>query len=261
MPPFLVVDAFTARPFAGNPAAVVFLEAARSDDWMQRVASEFNLSETAFVRPEGSGYSLRWFTPTTEVELCGHATLASAHALWDSGRLEGEAVFDTLSGELRCRRSDGGVAMDFPSNPPVAADPPPALLRGLGLERAIWVGRCSFDYLVELATESEVAALAPDFDLLRSLKARGVGVTAPSDSPDVDFVSRCFAPNAGVDEDPVTGSTHTMLGPHWAGKLNRDRVVGKQISRRSGLVDVTVDGERVTLRGNAVTIARGELLA
>jgi PhzF family phenazine biosynthesis protein len=254
------VDAFTAVPFRGNPAAVLVLEQERTEAWMQDVAREMNLAETAFVREGRGAWGLRWFTPVREVELCGHATLASAHVLWETGRLEesAEARFDTLSGRLSARQVGEWIEMDFPLERPVPVDPPAGLIEALGV-RAQAVGRNRMDYLVEVADEAEVRAADPDIARLRAVEARGVIVTARA-SGDRDFVSRFFAPRVGVDEDPVTGSAHCALAPYWAHRLGRSEMVGYQASARGGYVRVRVDGDRVLLGGQAVTVMRGELL-
>lgn len=260
--PISIVDAFTAEPFAGNPAAVALLPEPTDPAWMQDVARELNLSETAFLVRDGDAFGLRWFTPAREVDLCGHATLASAHVLWLDGHLAPgeEARFDTLSGRLTCRRlDDGWIAMDFPAEPPAEVEPPPGLLAALGLSGARWVGRNRLDLVVELADEQAVRALAPDVRALGRLEARGVAVTAPASAPGVDFVSRYFAPACGIDEDPVTGSAHCALGPHWAARLGKDELTGRQVSARGGTVRVALRGGRVTLSGQAVRVVRGEL--
>jgi PhzF family phenazine biosynthesis protein len=260
--PISVVDAFTAEPFAGNPAAVCLLPEPADPDWMQDVAREMNLSETAFLVRRRDAFGLRWFTPAREVDLCGHATLASAYLLWLDGHLApgDDARFDTLSGRLTCRRSaDGWIAMDFPAEPPEAAEPPDGLLPALGLPGAAWVGKNRLDYLVELGDDEAVVALAPDFRALARLDARGIIVTARAASADFDFVSRYFAPAYGVDEDPVTGSAHCALGPYWAASLGKDELTGRQISARGGVVRVTPRGGRVILSGRAVRVLKGEL--
>jgi PhzF family phenazine biosynthesis protein len=255
------VDAFTDQPFAGNPAAVCILPAAADEDWMQAVAAEMNLSETAYLWPVEDGWRLRWFTPTREVELCGHATLASAHVLWQDGHLDEQATarFHTLSGLLTTTRHNGRIEMDFPAQPPVVAEPPPLLLKALGLEPK-QVARNRLDYLVEVATEADVRAAAPDFGLLGQVDARGVMVTARSESPDYDFVSRFFGPRYGINEDPVTGSAHCCLAPYWAPRLGRDELIGYQASARGGIVYARLAGERVILGGHAVTVMRGRLV-
>ena len=256
------VDSFTDRCFGGNPAAVCVLEAERDERWMRDVAREMNLSETAFLRRAGDGWGLRWFTPVTEVDLCGHATLAAAHVLWEEGHLDehSAARFETRSGTLHARRADGWIEMDFPAAPASPVPPPADLLQALGLSAAVAVARSRFDHLVELADAAAVRALAPDITALRRVDTRGVIVTAASDDPDSDFLSRFFAPAVGVDEDPVTGSAHCTLAPWWAARLGRARMVGHQASARGGTVRVELRGERVLLGGQAVTVLRGELV-
>jgi PhzF family phenazine biosynthesis protein len=258
--PLFQVDAFTARAFAGNPAAVCLLSAKRPDEWMQAVAAEMNLSETAFVTACRDAFDLRWFTPMVEVELCGHATLAAAHVLWEEQRLGADepARFHTLSGPLEVRREEGGITMDFPAKPEEAREPPTDLAEALGVEIA-YCGRSQFDFLVELEREAAVRTLRPDLEALRRVEARGVIVTARSDDPARDFVSRFFAPRVGVDEDPVTGSAHCVLAPFWARRLGRQALTGHQVSRRGGEVRMRLDGDRVHLWGRAVTVLRGEL--
>ncbi len=254
------VDSFTSAPFAGNPAGVCLLDDPRDERWMQGVAREMNLSETAFLTPAGDGFSLRWFTPAVEVSLCGHATLASAHILWEQGLLAPSrtARFQTASGELRASRRGELIEMDFPSTPEEPAEGPPSLEKALGVT-PIYLGRNAFDYLVLLASEESVRAVRPDFALLRTVDVRGVIVTAPSDHPGYDFVSRFFAPAVGVDEDPVTGSAHCALTPFWAARLGRSELVGYQASQRGGVVHVRDAGDRAVLAGEAVTVLRGEL--
>jgi PhzF family phenazine biosynthesis protein len=257
------VDAFTARPFAGNPAAVCVLPESAPEQWMRDVAREMNLSETAFLVPREDGYDLRWFTPAVEVDLCGHATVAGAHVLWQDGHLaEGaQARFHTRSGLLTADRRGDWIELDFPAKIAVAAPAPRELLPALGIAEAKFVGRNAFDYLVEVESEETVRSLSPDFTALRKLPVRGVIVTARSSTPAFDFVSRFFAPGAGVDEDPVTGSAHTALGPYWAGILGRSELTAFQASARGGVVQVKVRGDRVLLGGQAVTVMVGELLA
>ncbi|HEX8693955.1 MAG TPA: PhzF family phenazine biosynthesis protein [Longimicrobium sp.] len=260
--PVVQVDAFTERPFAGNPAAVCLLPAARDEGWMQRVAMEMNLSETAFLVRADDGFGLRWFSPAVEIDLCGHATLASAHVLWEDGRLPAgaEARFHTRSGLLTCRREGAWIWMDFPAKPAEPAGDMPELGRALGVE-PLYVGRSHFDYLVEVDSEDAVRRVQPDLAALRALKTRGVIVTArAANGGGYDFVSRFFAPGAGVDEDPVTGSAHCVLAPYWAARLGRADLTGFQASRRGGVVRVRHAGERVHLGGQAVTVMRGELL-
>jgi PhzF family phenazine biosynthesis protein len=261
--PISQVDAFTSEPFAGNPAAVCVLPGPREAAWMQSVASEMNLAETAFVHPLDDGFELRWFTPTIEMDLCGHATLASAHVLWETGRLSlaEPARFHTRSGLLTAVRRGDWIELDFPSTPdePVAAAPP-ELLEALGVVPR-YVGKSRFDYLVELDGEAAVRSLRPDLDLLRRIPARGVIATSRSAAAEYDFVSRFFAPAAGVDEDPVTGSAHCCLAPFWSQRLGKSELLGRQLSARGGVVKVQPRGDRVLLGGQAVTVLRGELLA
>jgi len=254
------VDSFTAEPFSGNPAGVCLLTEPRDERWMQAVAREMNLSETAFLLREGEGFRLRWFTPAVEVELCGHATLASAHVLWEEGVLAPSetARFATRSGELRASRHGDLIELDFPAKPEQPAEPPENLFEALGV-RPLYLGRNVFDYVLLLDSEEAVRAVTPDFALLRSVTVRGVIVTAPSARPEFDFVSRFFAPAVGVDEDPVTGSAHCCLGSFWAARLGKSKLVGHQVSARGGVVNVRVAGERVFLSGRAVTVLRGEL--
>jgi PhzF family phenazine biosynthesis protein len=256
------VDAFTNRPFAGNPAAVCVLREAPAEQWMRDVAREMNLSETAFLVPRDDGYSLRWFTPAVEVDLCGHATVASAHVLWQDGHLaEGrQARFHTRSGLLTADRRGDWIELDFPAKIALPAEAPAQLLPALGVGAAKFVGKNAFDYLVEADTEEAVRALSPDHSKLRSVPVRGVIVTARSSSPEFDFVSRFFAPGSGIDEDPVTGSAHTALGPYWAGILGKNELTAFQASPRGGVVKVQVKGDRVLLGGQAVTVMTGELL-
>jgi predicted PhzF superfamily epimerase YddE/YHI9 len=262
--PLIQVDAFSSQPFAGNPAAVCLLESPRDERWMQQVAREMNLSETAFLVPREDGHELRWFTPTVEVDLCGHATLASAHVLWETGRLAADrpARFHTKSGILTCLRKGAWIEMDFPANPAVEAAPPAGLVEALGA-RPRFVGRSRFDWLVEVESEGELRALAPDFGRLRRVEARGVIVTSRATDlarDGFDFVSRFFAPRSGIDEDPVTGSAHCCLAPHWRERLGKDAMAGWQASARGGEVRVRVAGDRVLLAGQAVTVLRGELV-
>lgn len=258
---FSQIDAFTDRPFSGNPAAVCLLPSPRDADWMQRVAAEMNLAETAFLVRRPDGFDLRWFTPATEVDLCGHATLASAHALWEEGQLDPSVLarFHTRSGILTARRGEQMIWLDFPATPEEPISSPPELARGLGVTIQ-YLGRTQFDYLVEVASEETVRSLAPDLGELACLPARGVIVTARSEHSDFDFVSRFFAPAAGIPEDPVTGSAHCGLGPFWSARLHKSELVGYQASSRGGTVRVSVKGDRVHLGGQAVTVLRGELL-
>jgi predicted PhzF superfamily epimerase YddE/YHI9 len=260
--PLFQVDAFTDTAFAGNPAAVCLLDGPADARWMQQVAAEMNLSETAFVRPLAEGWELRWFTPAVEVDLCGHATLASAHVLWEQGRVPpGEPIrFHTRSGVLTARPAADGIELDFPATPAEPAAAPPGLAAAVGAAPR-FVGRNRFDYLLELDSEAAVRGLRPDLRALAAVPVRGIIVTARSAVPAFDFVSRFFAPASGVPEDPVTGSAHCCLGPFWAGRLGKDELRAYQASARGGVVGVRVAGQRVYLRGRAVTVLRGELLA
>ncbi len=255
------VDAFTNRPFAGNPAAVCVLPAPRDDAWMQKVALEMNLSETAFLVREGDRFHLRWFTPALEVALCGHATLASAHALWECGHLKpGEqARFRTLSGMLTADQRGEWIEMDFPLKADEPADAPPHLSEALGAELK-YVGKNNFDYIAEVESEAVLRGLKPNHSLLSELGVRGVIVTARSETRDFDFVSRFFAPGSGINEDPVTGSAHCCLAPYWAKRLGKTEFLAYQASARGGVVRVRLNGDRVILGGQAVTVLRGELL-
>jgi PhzF family phenazine biosynthesis protein len=258
--PLFHIDAFAERPFSGNPAAVCMLDSPPPAEWMQGVGAEMNLSETAFTWPEADGFRLRWFTPAVEVALCGHATLAAAHALWEEGRARREEpiVFHTASGALKAARRGDEIELDFPQKPPADADAPPGLLEALGVV-ARHVARNEFDYLVEVASEREVRQMHPDFARLRGTPTRGVIVTARAETQPYDFVSRFFAPGAGIDEDPVTGSAHCCLGPYWRDRLHKSEFLAYQASRRGGVVGVRLEGDRTFLQGRAITIARGQL--
>jgi PhzF family phenazine biosynthesis protein len=260
--PLFHVDAFADRPFSGNPAAVCLLPAERDGGWMQQVAAEMNLSETAFLLREPDAYRLRWFTPAAEVDLCGHATLASAHVLWQEGLARAnEAIrFRTRSGMLTAHRRGEEIDLDFPqepAGPPMAA--PADLAAGLGQPMG-YVGRNRFDFLVEVASEAVLRGLRPDFRLLGGIPTRGIIVTSPSADPRFDFASRAFFPAIGVNEDPVCGSAHCCLGPFWAARLGKDTLVGHQVSARGGVVRVRLAGGRAFLGGRAVVVARGTLL-
>jgi len=259
-----VVDSFTDRPFAGNPAAIAVVDAFPDEARMQIIAREMNLSETAFVVPRADGsHDLRWFTPTVEVDLCGHATLAAAHVLGGTG------TFHTKSGELVCTPGgDGWIEMDFPADPPLTEDAPPSIAAALGLDaetegespvRAYAGAR--IDVLVELSGADVVRRLRPDLAAVATLGTRGVIVTAAGDRPGIDCVSRVFAPNAGIPEDPVTGSAHCTLAVYWGERLGRDTLVGEQASARGGVVRMTRKGQRVVLSGQAVTVSTVHLVA
>ncbi|PEN14455.1 hypothetical protein CRI94_05360 [Longibacter salinarum] len=270
------VDAFTTTPFTGNPAAVYVAPEFPSVDWMQKLAAEMNLSETAFVVPvaptaEPAAYALRWFTPTAEVDLCGHATLATAHVIWSEsddvnhgdGSGPGAITFDTASGTLTATQTDdGSIMLDFPADPPRPASTPDGLLDALGVTSPIFVGRSERDVVVHVTAPAIVDRCQPDMKALEAIDARGIIITAaaPDAMDDADFVSRFFGPAVGVPEDPVTGSAHCALAPYWAEQLGKERLVGRQVSARGGRVgvDVSVD-ERVTLTGEATTVFRGTL--
>ncbi len=261
--PMFQVDAFASTPFTGNPAAVCLLDTDTDADavWMQTVAAEMNLSETAFVRPRDAGgaFPLRWFTPTVEVELCGHATLASAHVLWETGRLTPDtpAHFDTRSGILTAHRRGDTIELDFPTDPVAPTELDPDLVRVLGATPvAAHRGRSGW-LVIELATDDAVRGLAPDIAAL--LPFGVVVVTSRSNDPAHDFVSRVFGPAVGIDEDPVTGSSHCALAPYWAERLGRNELTGYQASARGGVVTVRLDGDRTHLGGHAITVLRGEL--
>ena len=262
--PIRIVDAFAASPFAGNPAAVCTLEAAPDETWCQNVAAEMNLSETAFVWPEDDRFRLRWFTPSVEVPLCGHATLAAAHVLWETQLVDAAhpVAFDTLSGVLSARAAAGWIELDFPSLEPKPAALPAAARRALGDAPVREV--CSVDggfeaVLALLDDARAVRSLVPDLGSLRAPGTPGLLVTAPGDTPGCDFVSRFFAPGVGIDEDPVTGGAHCALAPFWSARTGRSELVGHQLSARGGVVRVKVTGTRVRLQGQAVTVVQGTL--
>lgn len=283
--PIIQVDAFTHIPFAGNPAAVCILNEPCDDTWMQHVAQEMNLAETAFLLKQEDGYNLRWFTPTVEVDLCGHATLASAHVLWETGQLQpGEqARFHTRSGLLTATKQGDWIELNFPATPEQVATEPAHLLEALGVP-AVYIGKNQSDYLVEVDSEEVVRNLRPNISLLAEVPARGVIVTSRAisstrafgkmelenmvqgnvdfrrDGEEYDFVSRFFAPQVGVNEDPVTGSAHCTLAPYWSQKLGKQEMVGYQASARGGIVRLRLDGNRVRLSGQTVTVMRGELV-
>jgi PhzF family phenazine biosynthesis protein len=264
--PIFTVDAFTSAPFAGNPAAVCILAEPRDDDWMRAVAAEMNLSETAFLRKRSpNDFDLRWFTPSVEVDLCGHATLASAHILWEIAQIASalQIRFHTRSGILTADQRQGGwIELNFPAKREQAAPAPENLERALGAVPR-YVGKNQMDYLILLDSERALRALRPDFRLLASIRARGIIVTALPDSSDspFDFLSRFFAPASGIDEDPVTGSAHCCLAPFWSKRLNKTSFTTQQASPRGGTLRVSLaEGDRVLLLGRAITTLRGELL-
>jgi predicted PhzF superfamily epimerase YddE/YHI9 len=265
VPPFHLVDAFTSRPFAGNPAGVVLLDTAAPDHWMAAIAAEVNASETAFVHADGDRWQLRWFTPTVEVDLCGHATLAAAHVLWSAGRGHGPLRFATRSGELGASADDGDgpIWLDLPSWP-VVAQPAPTMLAGAlpGIEHA-YLGRTDGaqpNDVVEVPDEATLRRVRPDLTQVAALGSTGLIVTAPGDG-DTDLVSRYFAPAVGVDEDPVTGSAHCTLGPLWAQRLGRARLSARQVSARGGELTLRVADGRVHVGGRAVTVITGTVAA
>lgn len=265
--PILTIDAFTDRPFAGNPAAFCWLDEPREEAWMQAVAAELNLSETAFVGPHRDGFALRWFTPLVEVPICGHATLASAHALFSTGRAAGDTPirFHTASGELGAVKNGAWIELDFPAVETNVATPSTELVEALGvapLEATLLPLEVVPEpsWIFRLENESAVLAVDPDFRAIAAAKA-AVCITAESDADDLDFVSRFFAPGAGVDEDPVTGFAHCSLAPFWSGRLGKTDLVGFQASGRGGTVRVRLEGERAILRGQAVTVIEGTLRA
>jgi len=256
-----IVDAFAPRPFTGNQAAVCVLPNTREDQWMQDVALEMNLAETAFLYKEHSHYRLRWFTPKVEVDLCGHATLASAHVLWSEGHLASTEVahFETRSGHLTATFHDGSIALDFPVASLTTIEEPAGLIAALGLKQPpLYIGK-SFDYLVHVSSASIVRELNPDFGALAAVQARGIIVTARSDSNDHDIISRFFAPAVGINEDPVTGSAHCILAPYWSPILGKNTIRAYQASARGGELLVELKGERVLLTGKAWTTLRGML--
>jgi PhzF family phenazine biosynthesis protein len=258
---FLLVDAFTDRAFAGNPAAVYVLQSWPADERMQHIAREMNQAETAFLVRNSDGFDLRWFTPVAEVDFCGHATLASAHALWEQGLADanGEIRFSSRSGILKATRRGDLIELDFPVKPEQPAEPPADLLAALG-ESAVYVGRNQFDYLVAVKSEAALRNLKPDIKRLSTLPVRGVIVTSRSDNPPYDFVSRFFAPAVGVDEDPVTGSAHCCLADYWRKQLGKTEFLAYRASARGGVLRIRIAGDRVFLGGKAVTIVRGELV-
>lgn len=265
--PLYQVDAFSSEPFSGNPAAVVLLSKPADPSWMVNVAAEMNLAETAFLVPRADrvndGYDLRWFTPAVEIDLCGHATLASAHVLWETGALDRGRVarFHTKSGLLTAAPTGELIELDFPATPDQQADAPEGLLPALGVTSAKYVGRSRFDYLVELDSEATIRSLDPDFTALRRLPVRGVIATSLASTNGWDFVSRFFAPGSGIDEDPVTGSAHCALTPYWSRRLGRTSFTARQVSKRGGTLRLELAGDRVKLRGSAVTVVRGTLVS
>jgi PhzF family phenazine biosynthesis protein len=254
------VDAFTDTPFRGNPAAVCILDTPRDEAWMQCVAQEMNLSETAFLYRVDDGFNLRWFTPIVEVALCGHATLASAHVLWENEYLkpDEQARFHTQSGLLTAVRQGAWIELNFPATHVEQTAAPAELIQALGVT-PLFTGRSAFDYLVQVEDEDVVRSASPDFAMLRTIGVRGVIVTSRAATADYDFVSRFFAPGSGIDEDPVTGSAHCALAPFWSERLGKSEMVAFQASSRGGVVRTRCHGERVLLGGQAVTVLQGQL--
>jgi len=255
------VDAFTNKPFAGNPAAVCLLDAPADEVWMHDLASEINLSETAYLYPVGDGFNIRWFTPAAEVDLCGHATLGSAHVLWEEGYLPVDTPirFHTRSGLLTCEKKGKWIEMDFPANPVECVCPPGTLIEALGVVPR-FTGKTPFDWFIEAKSEAAVRALCPNYNVLATVETRGVIVTAKSDDPAYDFVSRFFSPALGIDEDPVTGSAHCALAPFWGERLSKEEMTAYQASARGGFLRCRLMEDRVILCGQAVTVLRGEVL-
>lgn len=255
------VDAFTDKKFHGNPAAVCVLPEPANEEWMQQLASEMNLSETAFLVKNQDGFNLRWFTPALEVDLCGHATLASAHILWQIGLLapNEQARFYTRSGLLTAKLNNDLIELNFPATPETQTPPPDGLEEALGI-KAKYIGKTKFDYILELDSPEIVKSLTPDFTRLRKLPVRGIIVTSQSDSNSFDFISRFFAPGSGIDEDPVTGSAHCALAPFWSKRLSKNTFTAYQASARGGTLWIKLDKDRVYLSGKAITVLQGELL-
>ncbi|MDP4092856.1 MAG: PhzF family phenazine biosynthesis protein [Bacillota bacterium] len=260
--PIYQVDAFATEPFTGNMAGVCILNEPKSSKWMQHVAEEMNVSETAFLLKQENGYNLRWFTPTVEVDLCGHATLASAHVLKETGLLKKDETvkFHTLSGILTAKLDGDYIELNFPSDPAENIEIPEMLKEALGTD-ICRAGKSRLGYIAEVESEEIVRKLKPDFKLLAKLPLDGTIVTSLSSSKNYDFVSRFFAPSIGLDEDPVTGSAHCCLGPYWKEKLQKNEFVAFQASRRGGILKLKVAGGRVYIKGNAVTVIKGELIA
>ncbi len=256
------VDAFTREPFAGNPAAVCLLSAPHDETWMLNVAREMNLSETAFLLPQADGYNLRWFTPAVEVRLCGHATLASAHVLWETGALPPSAQirFHTQSGLLTADRDGDWIELDFPATLGETAEVPTEIAHALGVNPR-YMCKSGNRYLLELDSEAQVRGVAPDFTALKALPGRGVVITSRAADPAFDFVSRYFAPWVGINEDPVTGSAHCSLAPYWSQRLGKTQFTARQVSARGGVLRVRLAGERVRIAGQAVTVWHGALHA
>lgn len=249
------IDAFTNKIFKGNPAGVCILPGSADEQWMQDIAMEMNLAETAFIYRSDDGFNLRWFTPETEVDLCGHATLASAHILWETGLLknEDEAVFFTKSGRLSARKDGEYIILNFPTEKDMQIETPEELKKSLKVP-ILYTGQNRMDYIVEVDNEETVRNLEPDLEIMKRLNTRGVIVTSRSANPEYDFVSRFFAPGAGIPEDPVTGSAHCCLGPYWEKRLGKIELTSYQASKRGGTLKLTINGDRVFIGGKAVTV-------
>lgn len=254
------VNAFSDQPFGGNPAAVCILDEAVSDSWMQNIAAQMNLSETAFIQPAQDALTLRWFTPLKEVDMCGHATLASAHCLWEQGIVSRQQAitFTTLSGDLGARLNNGLIELDFPCLKPEPITPPLALINTLGIT-PLYCGMFGEKHLFEIDNEAQLLALAPDFAALKQLPGRGVTITCRTPSAGLDFKSRYFAPWVGINEDPVNGSSHCALTPYWAQKLNKQQLTAYQASQRGGVLNLELTGNRVKIAGKAKTLLEGKL--
>ncbi len=256
-----IVDSFTDKPFAGNPAAVYLHDAPLEEAYMLRLANELNLSETAFVQATAEGYRLRWFTPATEVELCGHATLAAAHVLYEQGVVakDKSIIFNTLSGALGASLHDGLIALDFPQEAPAPTEAPELLLQSIPVE-ITYIGKNRFDYVLELSSAKAVKNLEPDFIKMAKINSRGVIVTACADEVGFDIISRCFYPQVGINEDPVTGSAHCALGPYWQQKLQKSSIMAYQASSRGGHMLLELINNRILLKGKAVSVMENKLL-
>lgn len=261
MPPIFQVDAFTSTPFGGNPAGVCLLTEIAPETWMQAVAAEMNVSETAFLNRTHNGFSIRFFTPRVEVSLCGHATLASAHVLFETGLAATDEQISLVAsgGELSAQLDGGWIVLDFPACSIDDCEPPDLITEALNKNPTSCHRFGQWGYLVTMDDEATVRSLQPDFATMVAADLGLVVATAPADDPDFDFVSRCFAPDVGIDEDPVTGVAHCGLAPFWASRLGKNEMIGHQISERSGIVGVSVKGDRVELRGQAVTVLTGEI--
>ncbi|PHS03152.1 MAG: oxidoreductase [Blastopirellula sp.] len=259
--PLYQVDSFTHRPFTGNPAAVCMLQQPADALWMQQVAAEMNLAETAFVYPVEDRFHLQWFTPVVEVDLCGHATLAAAHILWQQNLVPAGTpiTFESRSGLLLAEQIDDRIRLNFPIDAAKEFAAVSGLLESLGIT-PIFVGRNRDDFLIEVATADELHSIKPDFRALGKVRARGVIVTCVSDDPKYDFLSRFFGPASGIDEDPVTGSAHCTLGEYWSNKLNKTKLSAYQASARGGEVQVEIEEDRALISGQAVTVFEGTLL-